>query len=53
MKIIITYETESSYGLPMRRMYIAQSFAEADSVCDRIDMAGYRLIDVTRDVYED
>ena len=52
MKIAITYEYPTAYGNPIRKVYVAGTFAEAEDVCKRVEALkdeGYKLIDVTRE----
>ena len=53
MKIQITYEFKTASGLPTYHAAIAHSKEEADALCRKIEEIGYKVVDVTRDVYED
>lgn len=53
MKILITYEFETANGFPTRNTLAAHSPEEAEALCERAESIGYKIIDVTRDCYED
>jgi len=54
MKIEITYEFPSANCLMVRRSICVNSLAAAEEICQTIERKkGYRIVDVTRDVYED
>ena len=52
MKILITYEFLTAHGFPTQNTMIADSFEKAEEICEKVERIGYKLIDVTRDVYE-
>lgn len=52
MKIWITYKLRTANGAWRQEMVAAASLSEAEEICNKIDRIGYKLIDVSRDVYE-
>lgn len=53
MAIQITYEFKTAYGFPTQNMVLAHSRDEAEAKCRQIEEIGYKIIDVSRDCYED
>ena len=56
MKIEVTYEYPTAKGHTARHTCLCRSLKEAEDICKEVEKRsekGYKLIDVTRDVYED
>lgn len=53
MKIWITYEIPTARGNWSANTMTADTFDEAEEICEAVERNGYRLLDVTRDVYDD
>lgn len=53
MRIIVTYNVPTAHGFWDTKQMTARSLQEADAICSLIEKAEYRLVDVTRDPYED
>lgn len=53
MKILITYELTSMNGFPHRHVAVMRSLESAEATCQMIEDCGYKIIDVSRDCYED
>lgn len=53
MKIWITYNVPTANGAQRETIMTADTFDEADEICEAIERCGYELVDVTRDIYED
>lgn len=53
MIIMITYMVPTANGFWKEHYMTASSFEEAEEICEAIERNGYKLVDVTRDVYAD